>query len=115
VRGVVDCLGRLYAHEPALLRAVALHAGSDPSVLARSEPAVAQFGNDVTTLLAPHLDAAGHPDPRQAAEELFVIVVSALAARVTWPGYFARPQLDWERLVRRLGDMALADIRASLA
>lgn len=110
VGGVVDVLGRIYAHNPPLLRAMALHGGADPAVLERASGPVRRLGDDVAALLGPHLELAGHPEPQAAAEELFVTVVSVLAARVTWPVFFDRPAVSWDRLVSRLRQMALADI-----
>ncbi|HWH95285.1 MAG TPA: TetR/AcrR family transcriptional regulator [Baekduia sp.] len=114
VEFVVRHLGRVYAHNPALLRALALRGGSDPGIMERSAPAVRDMGAVVGAVLVPHLEAAGHPDATQAAEDMYLTVSAVLAARVTWPVYFDRPGIPYDRLVDRLCEIAIADISSAV-
>ena len=114
VEGIIRGLGRIYAREPALLRAMSLRGGSDPAILERTAPPFRDLGERLHAILAPRLAAAGHPEPEQAADDLFLMAVAVLAAWVTWPIFFARATLSYERLVDRLVEMAVADVEAKL-
>jgi AcrR family transcriptional regulator len=79
-----------------LLRALVLHAASDPAANERGAEAVRQAARRFERALVPVLDRGGHPEPVAAARFAHELVIGALIRRITWPEHEVGRPLSWK-------------------
>jgi AcrR family transcriptional regulator len=85
-----------------LLRALVLHAATDPDASERGADAVRRAVRRFEAALAPVLERDGHPDPRAAARFAHRLVFGALITRITWPEQEVGRPLSWKAFEAQL-------------
>jgi hypothetical protein len=110
----IRVVAAVYDKNPRLLRALGLHAGSDPEMAARANASVQRGAGAFAGVIAPRMRAAGLPDAEEQAAMLHTTVAGALGSRVTWPGFHLGPLPAWDDFVDYVCAMAVAGVRESL-
>lgn len=103
--GAVRELGHVYTFNPALLRGLALRAGTDEALLEKVSEVVHRGSRSFVALVGPRLAEAGHTDADDRARAIYTAVTGAMSARVVWPT-FHDGSIDWNTFVERLCEMA---------
>ena len=113
VIGAVRDISTVYTHNPPLLRALSLRAGTDAAIRERVALSTHRGSRALTALLEPRLTAAGHNDPHETPKKIFTAATGAFASRTTWPEFHDGP-LEWDDYVDTVCEMALGAIDAGL-
>lgn len=109
----VRVVAAVYDLNPRLLRALGLHAGSDPEMAARATASVQRGASAFAQAIAPRMAVASIPEPDVTAALLHTTVCGALGSRLTWPEFHVGPQPDWDTFVDYVCSMATASVRES--
>jgi AcrR family transcriptional regulator len=95
-----------------LLRALVLHAATDPEAAKRGAAAVRRAARRFEAALAPLLEREGHPEPVAAARFVHELVFGALIKRITWPEQEVGRPLSWRAFEAELATAARAYLLA---
>jgi len=109
IHAAVTEIGKVFQANARLLR-VFMHRGIvDDAVAARSSESVSLFADIFERLLLTRRSEIAHADPDLAVDVAFRMAWGTLARQIMyWPTFESRRIVEWDTLVRELGDACAA-------
>ena len=109
IHAAVTEIGHVFQANARLLR-VFMHRGIvDDAVAARSSESVSLFSDIFERLLLTRRSEIAHTDPDLAVDVAFRMAWGTLARQIMyWPTFESRRSVEWDTLVRELGDACAA-------